>query len=165
MAKFIKAVGTVEWAKIFPSNMDKGGDDNNAAKSVKAKGGQYIMDFYPEDPDGFQQELVSNGVDMAPMGHKRIKVRDGKEFYKLKRVHNGPVDKKTNKPIPELSGAPKVVDSDKRPWDVDEQGEIGNGSKVGVVLEVYGSNIRLAAVQVLELVEYDTPDLEDMLDF
>jgi len=26
MAKFIKATGTAEWAKIFPQNMDKGGD-------------------------------------------------------------------------------------------------------------------------------------------
>lgn len=157
MAKFIKAVGTVQWAKIFPQNMDEGGDDNNAAKAVKKAGGQYIMDFYPDDPDAFQQDLESAGVDMAPMGHDRMKQKDGRVFTKLKRKHIGPFE--------EAGGPPKVVDSDKAPWDMDEQGEIGNGSKVGVVLDVYNGNIRLAAVQVLELVEYESPDLEDMLDF
>ena len=157
MAKFIKATGTVQWAKIFPQNMDTGSDDNNAAKAVKKAGGQYILDFYPDDPDGFVADLEKAGVDMAPMSHKRMKERDGRVFTKLKRKHIGPFE--------EAGGPPKVVDTNKQPWDMDEQGEIGNGSKVGVVLDVYNGNIRLAAVQVLELVEYESPDLEDMLDF
>jgi len=157
MAKFIKAVGTVEWAKIFPQNMDKGGDENNAAKAVKKAGGQYVMDFYPDDPDGFIADLEKNGVDMAPMGYKRIKEKDGRTFIKLKRKHIGPFE--------EAGGPPKVVDSDKAPWDMDENGEVGNGSKVGVVLDSYNGNIRLAAVQVLELVEYQEENIDDAIDF
>lgn len=157
MAKFIKATGTVEWAKIFPQNMDKGGDENNAAKAVKKSGGQYVMDFYPDDPDAFVAELEKSGVDMAPMGHKRMKEKDGRVFTKLKRKHIGPFE--------EAGGPPKVVDADKQVWDMDENGEIGNGSKVGVVLDTYNGNIRLAAVQVLELVEYEQLDLDDVLNF
>jgi len=165
MAKFIKATGTAEWVKVFPQNMDKGGDENNAAKAVKKAGGQYIIDFYPDDPDAFVAELEANGVDMKSMGHDRMKKKDGRVFTKLKRKHIGPLDKKTKKPIPEFSGPPKVVDADKQEWNADEMGEIGNGSKVGVVLENYNGNLRLSAVQVLELVEYESPDLEDMIDF
>jgi len=157
MAKFIKATGTAEWAKIFPQNMDKGGDENNAAKAVKKAGGQYVMDFYPDDPDAFIEDLKKNNVDMAPMGHDRMKTKDGRVYTKLKRKHIGPFE--------EAGGPPKVLDADKQTWDMDEQGEVGNGSKVGVVLDNYNGNIRLAAVQVLELVEYQTEDLDDAIDF
>jgi len=157
MAKFIKATGTVEWAKIFPQNMDTAekAKDPKMKKQLEEIGGQYIVNFYPDDPDGYYQMMVESGVDMKLSG--RWVQKDGRHFTKLKRKHIGP--------FPEAGGPPKVVDADKNPWDMDENGEIGNGSKVGVVMEKYGSNIRLAAVQVLELVEYDSPDLEDMLDF
>jgi len=159
MAKFIKATGTVEWAKIFPQNMDTADkvDHPKVKEKLEKCGGEYSMNFYPDDPDGFAAELEANGIDMAPMGHKRMKEKDGRVFTKLARKHIGPFE--------EAGGPPKVVDDDKNPWNMDENGEIGNDSKVGVVLEKYGSNIRLAAVQVLELVEFESPDVEDMLDF
>ena len=159
MAKYIKATGTVQWAKLFPQNRDmpENVKDPKVKKTLEKTDGQYTIDFYPDDPDSFVAELEKANVDMVPMGNKRMKEKDGRVYTKLKRPHVGPFE--------EAGGPPKVVDADKNPWDMDENGEIGNDSKVGVVFEVYNGNTRLVGVQVLELVEYESPDLEDMLDF
>lgn len=64
-------------------------------------------------------------------------------------------------------GAPKVVKADGSTWDFDEDGYIGNGSVVEVILSVYDTSrksivgTRLDKVKVLEHVRYDPDDAED----
>jgi hypothetical protein len=64
-------------------------------------------------------------------------------------------------------GAPKVTKADGTAWDFDEDGAIGNGSVVEVLLNVYDTSrksivgTRLEKVKVLEHVKYEPDEDED----
>ena len=64
------------------------------------------------------------------------------------------------------SGVPKVVKSDNTPWDIENDGMIGNGSEVAVSLSVYDTSrksivgTRLDRVKVINHVK-PTPSSED----
>ena len=64
-------------------------------------------------------------------------------------------------------GAPIVVKADGSPWDYDEDGPIGNGSLVEVILSVYDTSrksivgTRLDKVKVLEHKEYNPDEDEE----
>lgn len=71
---------------------------------------------------------------------------------KLKRLFNAPYS---------YGGAPQVVHADTSPWDIDEDGLIGNGSECMFYVSVYKTKAgnygtRLDGVQVLSHVPYES---------
>ena len=104
---------------------------------------KYSLDFYP---DKNSEEIIV----AAKTQLKRRVSEEGAVFYKLGRPHT-----KLFRGDSVILGPPKVTDNEGKPYT----GNIGNGSVVGVVMEVYpsanGNGTRLNEVRILELVEYN----------
>lgn len=160
----------LEWAKIFPENADMGDPKgNNAARSVAAKGGQFIVNGYFTDESQIEK-LLSEGLQAEVNGHPRI--ISGNEVYgigkymKLKRLINDVktfTDRHGKEFTRDFGGAPNVVDlrdgvENKRRWSFADDGPLGNGTKARVQFETYvnGSGVRLINIGVLDLVEYSS---------
>ena len=156
MAKtnIVEMTGFVEWAKIFPENMD----DNMEFHSETQ--GQFNMNFYPESEGEFEK-FFSAGAPTSSMGHDTIKLGNADiglgKFVRLKRPN------KHKSGIEDFGGAPAVYDFREGPsmkrWDFAEDGELGNGSKVKVKVSIFGTgsraSIRLEKVAVLEQVVFE----------
>lgn len=131
------------WAKLFERNKDTN-------EEFHGKGGAYTVDVVLDKEE--LDKVSSSGSRLKP------KITDEGIVIKFKRKHTPP--NKDGQPIEELGGPPSVVDKDKEPWD--DTVSIGNGSKVKVAFTVYetkmGKGTRLDAVQVLDLVEYETEE-------
>tara|TARA_R110000782_G_scaffold232983_1_gene319177 strand:+ start:228 stop:743 length:516 start_codon:yes stop_codon:yes gene_type:complete len=150
----VTMVGFVEYARVFEGNMDA-----NMEYHEKTQG-QYNVNFYPETNEGFDA-FFEGGAPVSAMGHDTIKVGNealgtGK-FLKLKRPN------KHASGIEDFGGAPSVFDfregESLKKWSMDDDGEVGNGSKVTVKVSIYGdgtrASIRLEKMAVHNLVEFD----------
>ena len=152
--KEVTRTGFVQYARVFEGNMD-----SNLEYHEKTQG-QYNVNFYPETTGGFEA-FFDAGAPVSAMGHDTIKVGDPEiatgKFLKLKRPNKHPSG------IEDFGGAPVVFDFREGPslkkWSMDDDGELGNGTKVVVKVSIYGegprASIRLEKIAVLELVEYD----------
>lgn len=147
--------GFVEYARVFPENMDDNMDFHAATQ------GQYNMNFYPATEEE-ASKFFDAGAPTSSMGHDTLK--DGNpnlgigKFLKLKRPNVHPK-------VADFGGAPKVFDftdgaSTKR-WSF-EDGELGNGTEVAVKVSLWGSkkgdsrmSIRLEKIAVVNHVEFD----------
>ena len=151
--KIVKMTGFVEYARVFPENMD-----DNMEFHAKTEG-QYNVNFYPESEDDFERFFAA-GAPQATMGHDTIKLGNSGlgmgKFLKLKRPNIHPSG------IEDFGGAPLVFDftdgeSTKR-WTI-EDGELGNGTKVHVKVSIYGegprASIRLERIAVIEHVAFE----------
>lgn len=158
----------LEWAKIFPENLDMGDSKgNNAARAVAAKGGQFITNAYFTSESQIE-ELISGGLKTEVNGYPRI--ISGNESYgvgkfmKLKRAVNDVktfTDRHGKEFTRDFGGAPNIVDlrdglENKRRWSFEDDGPLGNGTKARVQFEVYtnGLGVRLLNIGVTELVEF-----------
>jgi len=152
----------LEWAKVFSHNMDKGSDDNDAARKVKEMGGMYSVDMIVTDE--VKEKMIKDGVPDVSMGYQMFKDEgEGKWRYKAKRYHlSNFTDEATGERV--VLGPPNVVDlketlerNEAVKWD--EEVLIGNGTKAHVKLRIYKNGnkriITLASVGVLDLVEYE----------
>lgn len=150
-SRIVVMEGYVEYARIFPSNMDKNPDFHPT--------GQFNMNFYPASEEEIQK-LWDAGVPKAFRGTPRLRDPKGDESYgigKFVRLKRDNIHR-----IEALGGAPSVVhwtdDRMGEDWDITTDGEVGNGSKVLVKLVVYGegdrTGSRLEKVGVKELVPY-----------
>jgi len=147
--KFVTMTGYVEYAKVFTQNMDDNMDFHEKTQ------GQFNMNFYPEGEGDFQA-FFGAGAPESTMGYDTIKMGNSElalgKYIKLKRPNFHPSG------IPAFGGAPKVFDfregESTTQWVFDEDGELGNGSKVKVKVSIYGSgpraSIRLERIAVLE---------------
>lgn len=152
--KIVTMTGFVEYAKVFPENMDSNMEFHGKTQ------GQYNMNFYPESDAEFEKFFAA-GAPMQAMGHDTIKMGNGDlalgKYVKLKRPNVHPSG------IEAFGGAPHVFDFRSGPstakWNFDEDGELGNGSKVTVKVSIYGNggraSIRLEKVAVLEQVVFE----------
>jgi hypothetical protein len=161
--------GELFYAQIFEQNRDMGGDQNDAAQAVAAKGGQYSVIFIPKD-DAELQKMKDIGYPESSMGYPQIKTydyADGRTGMKLKRPHTHPS-------IPDLGGAPDILDwtdgqSDKV-WDMDVDGEVGNGSRAVVRISVYKRKegatpiVRLESVAIVEHEVFEREASSDTVD-
>jgi len=166
MAKYTMEM-VLEYAKVFPENADMGDADGGiAAKAVHDKGGQYIVNAYFTDQEQIDK-LLADGLQELSNGHPRIINGNAEygigKYLKLKRPLPDVIktfDNKGKSVEVNYGGAPGVVDlrnlPEKRLWDFEEDGAIGNGSKAMVQFEVYsrGAGVRLVNVGITELVEY-----------
>lgn len=158
------------YAKVFEENADYG-DPDAAAKStqgaIAAKGGQTIVDAYFTSEADIEK-LREAGMQEAPLGHPRVRDGDPEfgigKYIKLKRdvMDNVKVFEQKKGPATEVNygGLPRVIDfrdpDNKGPWDYEEMGSLGNGTKAIVKFDMYskGAGFRLEAIAVQELVEY-----------
>lgn len=144
-SKYVTLEGTCEWAKVFEQNRDMSGYKG----AYEATNGRTTINLIL-DQEEFAK-LQSSG------SMKRGKpTSDGKINVK--------VDRKFETGRDWDSGAPEVLRPDGNPWDYEEDGMIGNGSKVRVQVVVTDLpkqgvvTTRLEKVKVLELEEYEGRD-------
>jgi hypothetical protein len=143
----VKLTGYAYWAKVFEDNRDKTGFEN----ALVEIGGQTSIDV---DLDNESMEKLKKSKSM-----KRGSPSNDNDGMTRVRF--------TRKWTEEYGGGePTVVKADGTKWDYDEDGPIGNGSTVEVVLSVYDTSrkaivgTRLDKVKVLEHKAYN-PDGDD----
>lgn len=155
--KYVKMTGFLEYARVFPENMD------NWEGHAETKG-QFNVNFYPESEEEMNKYFEA-GAPKSTMGHDTFK--EGNEFgigvfTKLKRPN-------IHLRFDNWRSAPDVFDFRDGPstkeWSMEEDGELGNGTKAIVKVGVYGDGPRaiktLEAVAVLEHVPYEREAAEE----
>lgn len=143
----VKLTGLGYWAKVFEDNRDKTGFED----ALVEIGGQTTIDM---DLDAEQMAKLQKSKSMkrgspSPDNDGMTRVRFTRKWTEQ---YGG--------------GEPDVVKADGTKWDYDEDGAIGNGSKVEVTLSVYDTSrksivgTRLEKVKVVEHKPYN-PDADD----
>ena len=132
----IEVEGIFEWAKVFEVNRDY---------------------KFSEETDGQYQLSVIVDADTA----KKLKAAGCRRRPSIDEEGRGQVFRFTRPHHTSNSwqcGAPKVAGPDGSPWNIEEDGLIGNGSSGRVLLEIYdttkGTGTHLVAVQVTDHVQY-----------
>jgi hypothetical protein len=164
-----------EYAKVFKENADMGDPNGNKInKDIAKKGGHTSVNAYFTSEEDMQK-LIDDGLDLAPLGHPRIK--DGNTEYgigKFITFKRGVADdirtfENKNGPVEvNFGGLPPVIDmrngrENRRLWSYEEDGSIGNGSKGPLKFSMYshGAGVRLDAIGVEELVEWEEFEPEE----
>lgn len=143
----VKLTGLGYWAKVFEDNRDKTGYED----ALVEIGGQTTIDM---DLDNEQMDKLKKAKSM--LRGKDSPDNDGLTRVRFKRKWQEQYG----------GGEPEVVKADGSKWDYDEDGPIGNGSKVEVTLSVYDTSrklivgTRLEKVKVVEHKPYN-PDADD----
>jgi len=156
--KYLIVDGYIKWARLREEDKDTKFQEH----------GQYNAEFYPEtqqELDKIVKEVTSRDKEINPKTpHDGVAYGVGK-WVKVSRNH-------VHHKIEEFGGTPPVVKMDGETvagdWDWDEDGVLGNGTKVRVKLVCYGSGrmsgMRLEKVGVLEHVPYD-PEMQEASGF
>jgi hypothetical protein len=157
----------LEYPRVFEGNRDMGGDKNNAAIKAAKHNGQYVVNAYFTS-EGQIEELLEAGMQPKPLGNDRVKEGNSfgiGKFVKLTRMHDHKMtfrDKNGKETEVDFGGAPKVVNltngvENKSWWTLEEDGELGNGTRAKVQFETYsnGAGVRLLAVGVTDHVAYE----------
>jgi len=140
----VKLTGYAKWAKVFEQNRDLTGYED----ALKDIGGQCTIDVSLEPED----------VDKLKRSKSMLKGKDCDEYKGRTSIR---FRRKWEEQY--AGGAPTVLKADGSKWDYEEDGLIGNGSLVEVVLQVYDTSrprivgTRLERVKVLEAKTYN-PD-------
>ena len=144
----VKLTGIGYWAKCFEDNRDLTGFEN----ALKDAGGQCTIDV----------DLDAESMAKLAKSKSMLKGKDSPDNEGLTRVR---FKRKWEEAY--AGGAPKVVKADGTIWDYDEDGSIGNGSTVEVILNVYDTSrkniigTRLEKVKVTNHVEYNPDEDEE----
>jgi len=144
----VKLTGIGYWAKVFEDNRDLTGFEN----ALKDSGGQCTIDV----------DLDAESMAKLAKSKSMLKGKDSPDNDGLTRVR---FKRKWEEAY--AGGAPKVVKEDGTVWDYDEDGSIGNGSTVEVILNVYDTSrkniigTRLEKVKVTKHVEYNPDEDEE----
>lgn len=132
-AERLQLVGTLEWAKVFPSNLDR-------AEWNKETDGEFKITMILDEEN---QEKLNSSNSMK-------QIKDGKVTFS--RPHVGKHEWQ--------GGAPTVADVTGKPWNLDDKGYIGNGSTGMVTVSIYPAGARfgtrLESVQVIDHVVYES---------
>ena len=136
----LELFGIFEWAKVFEFNRDKAewnADTDGECKITLILDEENTKKF---KASGSQKKMVPDE------DGRGMKVTVGRKFRPAMEWQGGP---------------PPVVDAAGEPWDVEENGLIGNGSKGVVYITVYDTRsgrkgTRLEGVQVIEHVALET---------
>jgi hypothetical protein len=167
---YLELPATFEWAKVFPENKDTTGANNE----LVGTGGAYSVDaiftkdvFQQLEDAGSQKTPQIKNKDGKWLSEKKWKTKEQGISYldaleeatelkvKLVRKHDAPYT---------YGGPPQVAHVDGTPWDINDDGLIGNGTKGILYVSVYEAGglkgTRLDGVQVIEHVAYES-DRED----
>lgn len=143
----VKLTGLGYWAKVFEDLRDLTGYEG----ALTDIGGQTTIDIDLDD-DMVQKVKDSKSMKKGRPSQENEGLTRFKFTRKWQENYGG--------------GAPTVLKADGTAWDYDEDGPIGNGSVVEIIVSVYDTSrksivgTRLDKVKVLEHVRYD-PDAED----
>jgi len=111
------------------------------------------VSFYPKDADELQK-IKDTGLKL------KIREDDGGKFVIFKR----PETKQFKTDLVTFE-APKVINPDGSEFDAEAQGQIGNGTKATVKVEIFDAGQRkghrLEMVRIDELVKYEKPEAEN----
>lgn len=140
--------GEIFWARVFEGNMD----DSEYHEKTE---GQYNCVFVPKDEEELKK-VIDLGFPEKSMGNVMVKeyeIAGGRKGMKLKRPNKHPK-------VEDFGGAPTVTHGKtEKVWDMEADGELGNGTKVAVKISIYGegstASVRLEKVAVMELVPYE----------
>lgn len=130
----LELFGILEWAKVFEFNRDKA--EWNAETDGECK-----ITIILDEENAKKFKASGSQKQMVPDENGRgMKVTVGRKFRPALEWQGGP---------------PPVVDAAGEPWDVEENGLIGNGSTGVVYVTVYDTRggrkgTRLEGVQVIE---------------
>ena len=157
----------LEYPRVFEGNRDMGWDKNNAAIKAAKHNVQYVVNAYFTSEEQIE-ELLEAGMQPKPLGNDRVKEGNSfgiGKFVKLTRMHDHKMtfsDKNGKETEVDFGGAPKVVNltngvENKSWWTLEEDGELGNGTRAKVQFETYsnGAGVRLLAVGVTDHVAYE----------
>ena len=158
----------VIYPQLFEHNMDKGSDDNDAGRTIAAKGGQTKLQMIITEE--VKDQMIADGIPAKSMGYEMFKqntdaegVADGRWIYVAKRPWMSPfTDEETGELKP--FGEPNVVDynatkeaGEQVPWD--PQVNIGNYSAGKTKLSIYKNAakriVRLESFGVTKHVPYE----------
>ena len=96
----------IEYAQVFSRNMDHGGDDNDAAITIKAKGGMTKLIMIVDEE--LKDQMIKDGIPAVSLGHDQFKGpdEDGNYRYQAKRYwltafdeYTGTVDEETKEAL------------------------------------------------------------------
>lgn len=159
--KSIQAEGFVEYARVFEENYDDNMDFHEATK------GQFSMNFYPDDMDAFLKSgYPEKKGNYATVKEGNPSYASGK-FVKLKRPVFNPNLPNNDGSKGVYMGAPQVFDrtADAKsvaPWSFTENGAIGNGSRVKVLVKVYsGGRVTIDTLDKVAILEHEAYETED----
>jgi hypothetical protein len=152
----------IEYAQVFPHNMDKGNDNNDAGRTAAATEGQFKLTMVVDQET--KDQMVADGIPEKSLGYdmfKPVEGRDGFWRHTVKRPNLSPF--KDEDGNPQYFGPPNVVDYNATvetgtavKWD--DQQLIGNGSKGKVKVSIYKNGnkriIRLESLGITEHVPY-----------
>lgn len=150
--KEVTTKGIVEWAKVFEANREM---DGYEGAYHDCEGAYTIVQVLTKEEF---EKLKKAGTQKKPIQKRMM---DGQIAVKFERKHL--VKKSDGTPVPQAGGAPKVVGPDGKPWNLEEQGIIGNGSLAEVtnLINTFKgqdgktiSRTSLVKVKVLEHVPY-----------
>lgn len=150
--KEVTTKGTIEWAKIFEENRDLVGYEG----AYEACEGAYTV-VQVMDKEEYEK-LKKAGTQKKPI-QKRL--MDGELAINFERKHK--VVNSEGVEVPKAGGAPKVIGPNGKPWNLEEDGRIGNGTLAEVtnLINTFKgrdgktySRTALVKVKILELVPY-----------
>lgn len=158
--KEVTTTGPIEWAKIFENNREMVGYEGVYESCEGAYTVTQVLDkaeFDKLKKAGSQKKFIE----------KRF-MNDGVLAVKFERKHL--VKKSDGTPIPKAGGAPVVVNKEGKPWNVEVDGLIGNGTVAEVtnLITTFAgqdgkpiSRTSLTKVKIIDLVPYARPNQEE----
>ena len=115
--KEVTTKGPIEWAKVFERNREMEGYDG---AYIDCEGAYTVVQILSKEE---LEKLKKAGTQKKPIEKRLL---DGELAIKFVREHL--VKKKDGTVIPQAGGAPKVVGPNGKPWNLEEDGMIGNGT-------------------------------------
>lgn len=157
--KEVTTTGPIEWAKIFEDNREMSGFEGIYEECE----GAYVLTQVLSKEEF--EKLKKAGTQKKPI-QKRL--MEGEIAVKFERKHL--VKKNDGTVIPQAGGAPKVLNSQGKKWDVEVDGLIGNGSIAEVTNLITSfkgqegkmiSRTSLIKVKIIEHIPYVREEQED----
>ena len=157
--KEVTTKGPIEWAKIFENNREMEGYEG---AYQECEGAYTIVQVLSKEEF---EKLKKAGPQKKPI-QKRL--MDGEIAVKFERKHL--VKNKEGVEVPQAGGAPKVVGPNGKPWDLEEDGLIGNGTiaEVTNLINTFKgqdgkmiSRTSLTKVKIIEHVPYVREDNDE----
>ena len=166
MGKTVQVECEIEWAKLREEDRDMGPNDgSDMANTFNAKQGVYVVNLMLTEDS--KSKMIADGVPNKGLQAQLFKTnKEGRMFYKATRPHFNP--KFRNQETGEQGvtvGPPAMFKKSGDgfvPWNWEEDGLIGNGSKAIVKLDVWDGKITtLEKVAVVDHVVYESNNTDD----
>ena len=163
MGKKVYVDCELEWTKLRPEDRDMGPNDgSDMAKNFDAKKGIYVVNCIIDDDT--KSKMIADGIPNKGLQAQLFKTnKEGKQFSKATRPHFNPKFKNQDTGEQGVEMGPptmlKMVDGEYLPWDWENDGLIGNGTKATVKFDVWDNKITtLEKVCVTEHVAYEASE-------